>query len=162
MSINKWLQAATIVIPAWCGLMPSEMRAADTNQPSAQILQQVLERLEKDEAEIKALKAELAARAPAAAQPTNAATPAPDSRLQQQVEKDEAALKDLQSQINGEATAALKPKYPNIQFHGFGDFDYAADSRRSSATPTPTGVTYLGGKNTFFEGELDLFTTSQL
>jgi hypothetical protein len=162
MSINKWLQAATIVIPALCGLMPSEMRAADTNQPSAQLLQQVLERLEKDEAEIKQLKAELAARAPAAAPSTNAAAPAPDSRLQQRVEKDEAALKDLQSQINGEATAALKPKYPSLQIHGFGDFDYAADSRRSSANPTPTGVTYLGGKNTFLEGELDLFTTSQI
>lgn len=125
-------------------------------------MQQVLDRLQKDEAEIKALKTELSNRPPVAPPTTNSTVPAPDSQLQQRVEKDEAELKDLQTQLNGSEAAAQTPKYPNIQFHGFGDFDYAADNRRNSPTPTPTGVTALGGKNTFYEGELDLFTTSQL
>jgi hypothetical protein len=133
------------------------VQGADTNQVTADVLRQVLDRLAQDEAEIKQLQAELAARPPAPAAAGSASLP-----LQQQVEKDEAQLKDLQAQLNGDENAAQKPKYPNVQFHGFGDFDYAADSRKNSATPTPTGVTALGGKNTFYEGELDLFTTSQL
>jgi len=144
------------------GLMPCPLHAADTNQASPQLWQQVLERLEKDEAEIRDLKAQLANRPSAGGQTNNAGAPAPDNQWQQRVEKDEAQIKDLQSQLLGNEAASLKPKYPNVQFHGFGDFDYAADSRRNSATPTPSGVTAIGGKNTFYEGELDLFTTAQL
>ncbi len=166
---KKWILPAFMVFMAMCWLAPIAIDAAETSQTSPDVMKQVLDRLEKAEAEInkanaeiKDLKAELASRPPAASQSTNAAATVPDSQLQQRVERDEAKINDLQSQFNGNEAAAQKPKYPNIQFHGFGDFDYAADNRRSGPIPTPTGVTALGGKNTFIEGELDLFTTSQL
>ena len=157
-----------MVVFAFCWLAPAVVHAADTNQVTPEFMQQVLDRLNQDESEIKALKTELANRPPAATQPTNSVAPAPDFQLQQRVEKDEAELKDLQSQLNANATAALTPKYPSIQFHGFGDIDYAADSRRTVTTPfgvagnPPYGVGTYGVKNTFFLGEFDLFLTSQL
>lgn len=153
---------AVSVAATSCLLAPIAARATDTNQVTPELLQRVLDRLQKDEAEITQLKAQLAAREAASGPVTNNA-PAPDNAtLQKQLAKDEAAIKDLQSEANGNAADALKPKYPNIQFHGFGDFDFAADNRKNKGTPTPSGVTIIGGKSTFYEGELDLFTKSQL
>jgi hypothetical protein len=129
-----------------------------------EFVQQLLDRLDRDESQIQELKSELTNRPPSTAEATNLPAPAPNTQLQQEVLKDESQIKDLQSQLNENEAAALKPKYPNIQFHGFGDLDYAADNRNlpPNATPTPTGVTAIGGKNTFYEGELDLFAVSQL
>src|SRR5580704_5788136 len=118
---KKWFLSALVVVLAVYALPPAEIRGAETNQLTPDLLKQVLERREKDEAEIKELKAELAARLSAAAPATNTIAPAPDSRLQQRVEKDEAQLNDLQTRLNENNSAAQKPKYPNLQFHGFGD-----------------------------------------
>jgi hypothetical protein len=154
---HRWHCAA---LASLCFLVPGKIHGADTNQVGADTLRQVLERLERDEAEIKSLKAQLAKQASLVPLATNSS----DSLLQLRVEKDEAQLKDLQTQLNGSQAEALKPKYPSIQFHGFGDFDYAADNRKypPGAAPTSTGVTALGKPNTFYEGELDLFATAQI
>src|SRR5580658_2281033 len=106
---NRWFLPVMAVVFAVVWLAPDRIHAAVTNQATSDVLQQVLDRLQKDEEEIKALKAELANRPPAAVPATNPAAPAPDPQLQQRVEKDEAALASLQSQVNATESAALKP-----------------------------------------------------
>ncbi len=151
--------AGVAFIAALLFLAPANSRAQATNQVTSDALLQMLSRLEKAEAEIKALKTELAARPPAPA-PTNNPAPAPDPATQQRLEKNEAEIKSLRAEIDAKDALDQKAKYPNLQFHGFGDIDYAADSRRGGSIPY--GVTTYGGKDTFFLGELDLFLTSQL
>ncbi len=152
--------SATIIVVAILCLPAPASPAAGTNQITPELIQQVLERLEKDELEIKDLKAELHNRPPAPGRPTNSINPESDSLLQQRLDKDEAQLKNLRSELDEKDAVEQKPKYPNIQFHGFGDIDYAADTRKGGTVPY--GVTTYGGRNTFFLGELDLFLTSQL
>jgi hypothetical protein len=150
---------AIVAAAAVCLLTSANGHAEGTNQPAADVLQAVLARLDKAEAEIKALKAELAAR-PANPVPTNAPAVASDGATQQRLTKDEAEIKNLQAELEAKDAVDQKPKYPNLQFHGFGDIDFAADSRKGGTIPY--GVTVYGGKDTFFLGELDLFLTSQL
>lgn len=103
---------------------------------------------------------------PATAQ-TNAPTGDPVQQLLQRVDRQEAEIQALKLQLAHEAKTAddggsampPPPKYPTIQFHGFGDIDYAADNRRGTSL---LGVTETGGKNTFFLGEFDLFISAQL
>jgi hypothetical protein len=161
-SQNKCSWSAAVVFLSLFSLAAVKAQAADTNQLTPEFMQKVLDRLAQDEAEIKGLKEALTNRPAAVAPSSGAANTASDVQWQQRVQKDEADLKDLQSELNARDAADTKPKYPNLQFHGFGDIDFAADSRKSSATPTASGVTAIGGKNTFYEGELDLFTTAQL
>lgn len=88
-------------------------------------------------------------------------------QLLQRVDSQEAEIQSLRTQLAGRATASADslpampdpPKYPSIQFHGFGDIDYAADNRHGLSE---SGVTEIGSKNTFFLGEFDLFTSVQL
>jgi hypothetical protein len=152
---------------AACLLAPAGLRAADTTSLlSPDSVRQILERLDKDEQEIKDLRSQLANR-PSAPAPTTNATVSPDAQWQQRIEADETALTNLNSQITERNLAEQKAVYPNLQFHGFGDVDYAADNRKpksvpGNATGVPYGVGYYGVKNTFYLGELDIFLTSQL
>lgn len=139
-------------------------RAADTNQVSPEFVRQVLERLARAEQEIKELRQELSNRAPAT--PTNAPA-TPDARYQQRLEQAESALAGLNSQLAVKDAAEQREKYPSLQFHGFGDVDYAADTRRAPNVPgmasgTPYGVAYYGEKNTFYLGEFDVFLNALL
>ena len=89
-------------------------------------------------------------------------------KLLQRVDAQEAEIQSLKTQLShvntatGDAAPAMPPPptYPNLQFHGFGDIDYAADNRHGGMMAN--GVTANGTKNSFFLGELDLFITSQL
>jgi len=88
-------------------------------------------------------------------------------KLLQRVDSQEAEIQALKSQLGHENAPATEPAptmppppvYPNLQFHGFGDIDYAADNRKGAMLD---GVTESGVKNSFFLGEYDLFVTSQL
>jgi hypothetical protein len=142
-------------VSAGCWLAPAGARAADTNQLSPEFVRQVLDRLQKDEAEIQELKAALARQTPAAPAGANA----PAAEFQQRLATDETALKNLRAELDAKNNSDSAVKYPNLQFHGFGDIDYAADNRRGQEN---FGVTTYGGKNSFYLGELDLFVTSQL
>ena len=151
---------------AICLLTPAGLRAADaTNQLSPDFVRQILERLDKDEQEIKDLRSQLANRpaAPSAAIASNS----PGAQWQQRIEQDETVLTNLNSEISEKNLAEQKAIYPNLQFHGFGDVDYAADNRRPKNVPgnahgVPYGVGFYGVKNTFYLGELDIFLNSQL
>ncbi len=158
--LNNWFPPAITVVVLVCLLAPARSHAAATNQITPEFIQQVLERLEKDEAEIKSLKTELGNRPPAPTVNTNSINAVPDPVLRQRFEKDEAELKNLKAELDEKDTAEQKPKYPNIQFHGFGDIDYAADTRKRGLIPY--GVNNYGDRNSFFLGELDIFLTSQL
>lgn len=139
--------------------------AADTNGVSPEFVKQILERLEKDEQEIRELRQQLSNR-PATPQPTNSLA-SPDSFMEQRLEKDESILTNLYSQFGAKSASERKQVYPSIQFHGFGDIDYAVDTRRAPNVPgmvagVPYGVSYYGEKNTFILGEFDLFLTALL
>ena len=108
---------------------PAVTRAA-SNEVTPEVIQQVLERLQQDESQIKDLKAQLANRPPATAATPNSAAPAPDTELRKRLESDESALKDLRLELDGKNAADQKPKFPNLQFHGFGDVNFAADTRK--------------------------------
>ena len=114
---------AVVLALLWLGgAMPGRGQPAATNQVTPEMLQQVLSRLAQAEGEIKALKAELAAR-PVVPVQTNmpmAAGAAPDPAWQQRLVRDEAELTKLRSELDARDTVDLKPKYPNLQFHGFG------------------------------------------
>lgn len=105
------------------------------------------------------------------AQTNAAAAPTGDSdsykMLLQRLDSQEAEIQSLKAQLSHPTTPAVDaapampppPTYPNLQFHGFGDIDYAADNRKGTMLD---GVTESGVKNSFFLGEYDLFLTSQL
>ena len=155
-------RGAVVLALLWLwGAMPGLGQTAATNAVTPEMLQQVLSRLAQAEAEIKALKTELAAR-PVVPVQTNmpVAGASPDPAWQQRLVKDEAELTKLRSELDARDTVDLKPKYPNLQFHGFGDIDWGADTRKSGHIPY--GVSTYGGRNTFFLGELDLYLSSQL
>ncbi len=88
-------------------------------------------------------------------------------KLLQRLDSQEAEIQDLKAQLNQVTKPApapvpalpAAPTYPNLQFHGFGDIDYAADNRKGTML---YGVGETGTKNSFFLGEFDLFVTSQL
>ena len=104
-------------------------------------MRQILERLDKDEQEIKDLRSQLANRpaAPSAAIASNS----PGAQWQQRIEQDETVLTNLNSEISEKNLAEQKAIYPNLQFHGFGDVDYAADNRRPKNVPgNAHGVPY--------------------
>jgi len=109
------------------------------------------------------------ASAPAQTNVTSSSNVEPDTlkKLLQRVDNQEAEIQALKSQLSHENAPAAEPApamppppaYPNLQFHGFGDIDYAADNRKGTML---NGVTETGVKNSFFLGEYDLFVTSQL
>lgn len=100
---------------------------------------------------------------------TNAAPQTIDPELVKtlidRVDKQESEIQSLKGQlaashaIDTAPDMPAAPKYPSLQFHGFADIDYAADSRKGLMN---YGVTETGAKNSFFLGEYDLFVTSQL
>ncbi len=150
-----------ILVAAGCGfflsgLMAPAAKAAMTNVDSG-FLQEILQRLEKNEAETKELRNELNGRPSAAGTNTTAAAPAD---VQQRLEKQDSEIKDLKSMIFDAAAADSKAKYPNVSFHGFGDIGFSADSRKDMAIPY--GVGYYRTNNAFYLGELDLFLRAQL
>ncbi|HEY3861329.1 MAG TPA: hypothetical protein VGO59_05520 [Verrucomicrobiae bacterium] len=148
-------------------MAPGISRGNDaTNQVSIDLVRRLMERLDRDEQELRDLRKQLADRPPERA---SAANPSPpdDSQLRQRLDSDEKAITNLNAQVAGMGAGEAKAKYPSIQFHGFGDLDYAADTRRAPNVPgnvggIPYGASYYGEKNTFYMGELDLFITSQL
>jgi hypothetical protein len=169
-SVNKTSVTALAAGLAVLLVAPLESALAQNNQVTPEALQQILDRLAKDEAqmakdqaEIKDLRNQLAARPVAGS--TNAA-PAP-AQIQQRMDKQDADITALKNQLTASSLASLKPQFPNLQFHGFGDLDYAMDTRRTMNVPgnvggLPYGVGYYGIKNTFYLGEFDLFIKSQL
>lgn len=114
---------------------------APTNYDPA-YLQQILKRLDAQEAEIKSLKSELSRK-------TN------DTTVQSEIK---SLKSELSSKINNAPAveAMSKPEtFPKISFHGFGnvDFSYKNAARNTSKRSS---------SNTFTLGQLDLFATSQL
>lgn len=150
--------------------LPASIPAQSTNQVSPEQLNQVLQRLQQDEQEINKLSQFIASHS-LTASPSPAASPAATNNfaaLQQRLDAQSAAFTSLQQEVAKATIPALnRPKYPNLQFHGFADIDYAADNRRpknvpGNATGIPYGVSYYGIKNTFYIGEMDIFLSSQL
>ena len=95
-----------------------------------------------------------------------------DAKIQSQ----DAQINDLTAKLSSAnvgssvVTPPPAPTYPNLQFHGFGDFDYQAANRSGNYNPVggpvnfqglPAGRT-SGSYNAFILGEFDLFLSSQL
>jgi hypothetical protein len=135
--------------------------SADSGPSRDALLQQVLQRMDAQDAEIKELKAELAAKnapvvaPPATAAPATGATaaaPSPDAApdVQAQIARQANEIAVLQRSVKGiTADQNAGPTYPSLQFHGFGDVDYHVQSQKAE-------------KNTFLLGEFDVFLGSQL
>jgi hypothetical protein len=150
--ISRFVAATVTATSAVAGMSAS---GADATNATPELIQQLLQRLEKDEAEIRNLKAQLADQLGARGG-TNQAPGGLEPRLQQ----DEAALKSIRSELDSRNASEAQSRYPNLQFHGFGDIDYTADNRKGGQIPY--GNTVIGGHNSFVLGEFDLFLSSQL
>ena len=146
--------AALFAAPLACSLGVNAFGADAGAQPDSELLKSVLQRLDQQASEIKELKSEISAK-PAAS--TSSAT---TIQWQHQLEKQDAEIKDLKTQLTEVTSADSKVKYPNVSFHGFGELDYSADSRRGQTIPYGQG--FYGGRNTFYLGELDIFLNAQL
>ncbi|PWU09384.1 MAG: hypothetical protein C5B50_27540 [Verrucomicrobia bacterium] len=162
---NSFLRA--VLALTICLLAAPGVCAADTNQISPEFVRQILERLEKDENEIKELRQLVAKQQAASTQASNTAAAAPDGQLQLRLNKDESELADLRTRMAEKDNAESRAKYPFVQFHGFGDLDFAADNRHPQSVPgnvrsIPYGVNFYGIKDTFYMGEFDLFLKAQL
>jgi hypothetical protein len=165
---SQSLSAVTLALATACAIStPLQSTAADTNQVSPEFVRQILDRLDKDEAELKKVRAQLSNSLPNLSQTTTGTVQMPAPQIDQRLNKQDEQIKSLSDQLSQAEAAKAKPTYPNLQFHGFGDVDYSADTRKAINVPgnvggIPYGVGYYGIKNTFYLGELDFFITSQL
>ncbi len=121
--------------------------AQDSSGPSASdhaLIAELLARVQQLEQEVRELKAAHAAASPAAdsRQPVAAAAPAPaPAPMAANVPHDQQPMPGMdQTPATGS---------PTMQFHGFSDIDYRADSLK-------------GDTNSFFLGQFNLFITSKL
>jgi hypothetical protein len=128
-----------------------------TSATTDQLLQQMNDRLDAQAKEIAALQAKLAAQAqatpqppPAPAAPSSTAPASTTPGVEEQLADQNKKMADLQRAINDiNNDRDSGPTYPNLQFHGFGDIDYHAD-------------TLKGDTNSVTLGEFDFFLSSQL
>ena len=111
------------------------------------LIQQMNQRLEAQENEIAALRAQLPS------QPTTApatTTVASDKKVESELATQGKEILALQNSVRESAADAdAGPAYPTLQFHGFGDINYHASSLK-------------GDNNSVTLGEFDFFLGSQL
>lgn len=124
---------------------------AEDARPSAPVdgatVQRLIERVDKQDAEIKDLKSKLAEKAPGSPAPTGTRDP-----INLRLDKQDAEIKEVKAKVAAAVAkdaAADEGTFPTLSFHGFGDVDYHTSSQKED-------------KNAFTLGELDLFVTSQL
>jgi hypothetical protein len=163
---SKFLLAVSAAVPALFLSASTPAGAVETNQVSPEFVRQILQRLDQDEGELRDLRQQLAAR-PAAQNAATNPVPSAAAPLDKRLEKQDEKIAGLEQELTENVTGAGKTVYPNLQFHGFGDLDYAADSRRAVNVPgnvsgIPYSVGYYGIKNTFYLGEFVPFLTAQL
>jgi hypothetical protein len=133
----RLLQVALTVLVVLSGSAQAFGQA--TTEPSVPdaATQKRLDALEREVAELRAREA-------AAGAATQSATTAPsDADTQKQI----AAIQKQLNEKDAETNAA--PQFPTLQFHGFGDINFHAD-------------TLKGDHNEFTLGEFDFFLSSQL
>jgi hypothetical protein len=164
--LKAWKQRKLLLVPAFFLLASTLSGAVETNQLSPEFVRQILQRLDQDERELRDLRQQLSARPAAQNAPTNT-LPSAAAPLEERLKTQDEKIAGLERELTENVTGASKTVYPNLQFHCFGDLDYAADSRRAVNVPgnvggIPYGVGYYGIKNTFYLGELVPFLTAQL
>lgn len=108
---------------------------AQPQDPRDEIIRQLQLRLDRVEAELKEMKSH-----PNSAITNTPVPPAASTGVPASVVPEADPDRDLRD---------VRPRYPSLQFHGFGDFSYVANDRPQ-------------GKNSFSMGQLDFFINSSL
>lgn len=146
------------VLPVSLVVLAIAKPARSDTPPSVdpETVRNLIDKVDKQEAEIQELKTRLA-ESPAVAAPTTAptagaaSTKSPDEAVNLRLDKQEEEIKQTKADIAAAAAreTAASETYPTLSFHGFGDIDYHTSNQKED-------------KNATTLGEFDLFLTSQL
>ena len=141
------LNGKVAIVAAVAGLALARASFADAPSDAKpvdpQTVQRLIERVDRQDAEIKELKAKLATPPPAA----SASDP-----LALRLDKQEAEIQAVKAKVADAAAreaSGAEGTFPTLSFHGFGDIDYHTSNQKEDHNATTLG-------------EFDLFVTSQL